>query len=169
MYSTRICDAILSSPVPSPEFFTVHGSRLRFSVLPRATSLKMKLQCRSVGSLNEASERSPGFFLNLTMGFTGSTMGIQWDIMGYTSIIYVCDTVDGCQILHQLKDVVKKHEFQHVSTIQRWCRISQESTVHFSKQWLSGFSTQQWLLRVILIAFDKCFFGTRITPLLLSV
>ncbi len=109
MYSTRICDAILSSPVPSPEFFTVHGSRLRFSVLPRATSLKMKLQCRSVGSLNEASERSPGFFLNLTMGFTGSTMGIQWDIMGYTSIIYVCDTVDGCQILHQLKDVVKKN------------------------------------------------------------
>ena len=44
---------------------------------------------------------------------------------GYTDIIYVCDTVDGCQILHQLRDVVKEnHGFQHVSTIQRWCRIS---------------------------------------------
>ena len=127
MYSTRICDAILSSPVPSPEFFTVHGSRLRFSVLPRATSLKMKLQCRSVGSLNEASERSPVFFLNLTMGFTGSTMGIQWDMMGYTSIIYVCDTVDGCQILHQLKDVVKKTWvstcFNHPKVVQDFARI----------------------------------------------
>ena len=29
--------------------------------------------------------------------------------MGYTSILYVCDTVDGCQILHQLRDVVKKN------------------------------------------------------------
>ena len=116
MYFTSICDSILSSQVPSPEFFTVHASRLRFSVLPRATSLKMKLQCRSVGSLNEASERSPGFFNQFDHG-------IYWKYHAiYTSIIYLCDTMDGCQILHQLRDVVKS---PWVSTIQRWCRISQ--------------------------------------------
>ena len=89
--------------------------------------------------------------------------GIYWKYHAiYTSIIYLCDTMDGCQILHQLRDVVKS---PWVSTIQKWCRISQESTV-IHRSFLSQNSglvasllEQQWLLYVILIAFDKCFLG----------
>ena len=132
----------------------LHSSRLRFSVLPRATSLKMKLQCRSVGSLNEASERSPVFFNQFDYG-------IYWKYHAiYTSIIYLCDTMDGCQILHQLRDVVKSpwvstcfNMFQPSKGGARFRKNPQLSTVHFSKQWLSGFSTQQ------------CFLGLGLLPL----
>ena len=163
-YSTRICDAILSSPVPSPEFFTVYASRLRFSVLPRATSLKMKLQCRSVGSLTEASERSPGFFINLTVGFTGSIMGIQWDIMGYIQIyIYnLCmryhgwlpnsTPVEGCG---KRKPWVSTW-FNHPKVVQDFARIH-SSFLKTVAQWLLE---QQWLLYVILHCIDmQCFLG----------
>ena len=143
--------------VPSPEFVTVHASRLRFSVLPRATSLKMKLQCRSVGSLNEASERSPVFFNQFDHG-------IYWKYHAiYTSIIYLCDTMDGCQILHQLRDVVKS---PWVSTIQGGAGFRNAARIHCSSFLLgqnSGFSTwtrlllcdshccidMQWFLRLL--------------------
>ena len=46
---------------------------------------------------------------------------------GYTSIIYVCDTMNGCQILHQLRDVVKEnHGFQHVSTCFNHPKVVQD-------------------------------------------
>jgi hypothetical protein len=84
--------------------------------------------------------------------------------MGYDGIyiymIYVCDTVGGCQILHQLRDVVKSpwvstcfNMFQPSKGGARFRKNPQLSTVHFSKQWLSGFSTQQ------------CFLGLGLLPL----
>ena len=46
---------------------------------------------------------------------------------GYTDIIYVCDTVDGCQILHQLRDAVKRPWvstcFNHPKVVQDFARI----------------------------------------------
>ena len=152
-YSTRICDAILSSPVPSPEFFTVHGSRLRFSVLPRATSLKMKLQCRSVGSLNEAS-KGPPFFSQFDPEIYWKYHGniVQWDMMGYLQIyIYnLCMRYHGwlpnstpVEGRGKRKPWVSTcfNMFQPSKGGAGFRKNPQLSTVHFSKQWLSGFST----------------------------
>jgi hypothetical protein len=111
----------------------------------------MKLQCRSVGSLNEASERSPGF------SQFDRDHGIYWkyhgNIVGYDGIyIYnLCmryrgwlpnsTPVEGCG-----KKPMGFNMFQPSKGGAGFRKNQQLSTVHFSKQWLSGFSTQQWLL-----------------------
>ena len=44
----------------------------------------------------------------------------------------------------------------------------QLSTVHFSKQWLSGFSTQQWLLYILYVILHWHAVFSGITPLIPS-
>jgi hypothetical protein len=99
--------------------------------------------------------KGPPFFFSIwpwdLLKISWEYSGIWWDIYRYTSIIYVCDTVDGWQILHQLRHAVKENcmgfnMFQPSKGGAGFRKNPQLSTVHFSKQWLSGFSTQQWLL-----------------------
>ena len=111
----------------------------------------MKLQCRSVGSLNEASERSPVFFNQFDHG-------IYWKYHAiYTSIIYLCDTMDGCQILHQLRDVVKS---PWVSTIQGGAGFRNAARIHCS--------SFLWVKTVASLLEQDCFYVILIVALTCS-
>ena len=112
----------------------------------------MKLQCRSVGSLNEASERSPGFFKSIW----------PWDLLEISCDIYIyilslryhgwlpnSTPVEGCG--------KKPMGFNHPKVVQDFAMPQESTVVHFF-----------WVKTVASLLEQDCFYVILIVALTCS-